>query len=109
MDDGVDPNIKTKQDINYNRNYKAWRDFVMEKLDQERTFAGVEDQEEFMQFVYNSLVRNQYLKSDGADFTYGSRSTARGTDVAKAAGLSAKRVYILKLLTIGLIIMIYLA
>ena len=62
MDDGVDPNIKTKQDINYNRNYKAWRDFVMEKLDQERTFAGVEDQEEFMQFVYNSLVRNQYLK-----------------------------------------------
>ena len=92
MDDGVDPNIKTKQDINYNRNYKAWRDFVMEKLDQERTFAGVEDQEEFMQFVYNSLVRNQYLKSDGADFTYGSRSTARGTDVAKAAGLSAKRV-----------------
>ena len=92
MDDGVDPNIKTKKDINYNRNYKAWRDFVMEKLDQERTFAGVEDIEEFMQFVYNSLVRNQYLKSDGADFTYGSRSTARGTDVAKAAGLSAKRV-----------------
>ena len=92
MDDGIDPNLKTKKDINYNRNYKAWRDFVMEKLDQERTFAGVEDQEEFMQFVYNSLVRNQYLKSDGADFTYGSRSTARGTDVAKAAGLSAKRV-----------------
>jgi hypothetical protein len=92
MDDGIDPNLKTKKDINYNRNYKAWRDFVMEKLDQERTFAGVEDIEEFMQFVYNSLVRNQYLKSDGADFTYGSRSTARGTDVAKAAGLSAKRV-----------------
>jgi hypothetical protein len=92
MDDGIDPNLKTKKDINYNRNYKAWRDFVMEKLDQERTFAGVEDIEEFMQFVYNSLVRNQYLKSDGADFTYGSRSTARGKDVAKAAGLSAKRV-----------------
>jgi hypothetical protein len=92
MDDGIDPNLKTKKDINYNRNYKAWRDFVMEKLDQERTFAGVEDIEEFMLFVYNSLVRNQYLKSDGADFTYGSRSTARGTDVAKAAGLSAKRV-----------------
>ena len=92
MDDGIDPNLKSKKDINYNRNYKAWRDFVMEKLDQERTFAGVEDIEEFMLFVYNSLVRNQYLKSDGADFTYGSRSTARGTDVAKAAGLSAKRV-----------------
>ena len=93
MDDGVDPNIKTKKDINYNRNYKAWRDFVMEKLDQERTFAGVEDIEEFMQFVYNSLVRNQYLKSDGADFTYGSRSRELfRTDVAKAAGLSAKRV-----------------
>ena len=92
MDDGIDPNLKSKKDINYNRNYKAWRDFVMEKLDQERTFAGVEDVEEFMLFVYNSLVRNQYLKSDGANFTYGSRSTARGTDVAKAAGLSAKRV-----------------
>ena len=92
MYDGIDPNLKTKKDINYNRNYKAWRDFVMEKLDQERTFAGVEDIEEFMLFVYNSLVRNQYLKSDGADFTYGSRSTARGKDVAKAAGLSAKRV-----------------
>ena len=92
MDDGIDPNLKSKKDINYNRNYKAWRDFVMEKLDQERTFAGVEDIEEFMLFVYNSLVRNQYLKSDGADFTYGSRSTARGKDVAKAAGLSAKRV-----------------
>ncbi len=42
MDDGIDPNLKSKKDINYNRNYKAWRDFVMEKLDQERTFAGVE-------------------------------------------------------------------
>ena len=93
MDDGIDPNLKTKKDINYNRNYKAWRDFVMEKLDQERTFAGVEDIEEFMLFVYNSLVRNQYLKSDGADFTYGSRSRELfRTDVAKAAGLSAKRV-----------------
>ncbi len=92
MDDGIDPNLKSKKDINYNRNYKAWRDFVMEKLDQERTFAGVEDIEEFMLFVYNSLVKNQYLKSDGAEFTFGSRQTARGKDVAKAAGLSAKRV-----------------
>ena len=92
MDDGFDPNLKSKKDINYNRNYKAWRDFVMEKLDQERTFAGVEDIEEFMLFVYNSLVKNQYLKSDGAEFTFGSRQTARGKDVAKAAGLSAKRV-----------------
>jgi len=92
MDDGIDPNLKSKKDINYNRNYKAWRDFVMEKLDQERTFAGVEDIEEFMLFVYNSLVKNQYLKSDGAEFTFGSRQTARSKDVAKAAGLSAKRV-----------------
>ena len=92
MDDGIDPNLKSKKDINYNRNYKAWRDFVMEKLDQERTFAGVEDIEEFMLFVYNSLVKNQYLKSDGAEFTFGSKQTARGKDVAKAAGLSAKRV-----------------
>jgi len=47
MDDGIDPNLKSKKDI---------------------------------------------LKSDGAEFTFGSRQTARGKDVAKAAGLSAKRV-----------------
>ena len=87
----ADPNLKGK-DINYNKNYTAWKNFAMEKLDQERTFAGVDDIDEFMLFVYNSLVKNQYLKSDGAEFTFGSRQTARGKDVAKAAGLSAKRV-----------------
>ena len=36
----LDPNIKTEQISNYVE-ITIWRDFVMEKLDQERTFAGV--------------------------------------------------------------------
>ena len=46
-----DPNLKNKKDINYNKNYTAWKNFVMEKLDKERTFAGVDDIDEFMDFV----------------------------------------------------------
>ena len=50
-----DPNLKNKKDINYNKNYTAWKNFVMEKLDKERTFAGVDDIDQFMVFVYNSI------------------------------------------------------
>ena len=84
----VDPNLKGK-DINYNKNYTSWKNFVMDKLDQERTFADVDDVDSFMLFVYNSLVKNQYLKSDGAEFSFGARGTK---DIAKEAGKNAKRV-----------------
>ena len=77
----ADPNLKGS-DINYNKNYTAWKNFVLEKLDQERTFAGVDDIDQFMLFAYNSLVKNENLKSDGADFSYGARATK---DVAKSS------------------------
>ena len=77
----VDPNLKGT-DINYNKNFTAWKNFVLEKLDQERTFAGVDDTDQFMLFAYNSLVKNENLKSDGADFSYGARATK---DVAKSS------------------------
>ena len=32
MDDGVDPNIKTKQDINYNRNITSMERFCNRKI-----------------------------------------------------------------------------
>ena len=77
----VDATLKGK-DINYNKNYTAWKNFVLEKLDQERTFAGVDDINEFMLFAYNSLVKNQNLKSDGAEFTYGGKISK---DVSKSS------------------------
>ena len=54
----VDPNLKGT-DINYNKNFTAWKNFVLEKLDQERTFANTDDVDQFMQDVYNSLVKNK--------------------------------------------------
>jgi hypothetical protein len=67
----VSDTIKFTDDINYAKNYTAWRDFVMDKLDYDRTFADVKNIEEFMRYVYNSLVRNQTVKADGAANTYG--------------------------------------
>ena len=98
-----DPSLKNKKDINYNKNYTAWKNFVMEKLDKERTFAGVDDIDEFMDFVYNSVVKNQYVKSDGSAYTYG--ATVK-KDVARDVSNKFKRVYILNLLMIGLLTMI---
>jgi len=84
-----DPSLKNKKDINYNKNYTAWKNFVMEKLDKERTFAGVDDIDEFMDFVYNSIVKNQYVKSDGSAYTYGATVSK---DVARDVSSKFKRV-----------------
>ena len=78
----IDPNLKSKKDINYNKNFTAWKNFTLQKLDKDRTFADVDDVDEFMLFVYNSLVGNKYLKSDGAEFSYGARASK---DVAKSS------------------------
>ena len=85
----ADPSLKNKKDINYNKNYTAWKNFVMEKLDKERTFAGVDDIDEFMDFVYNSIVKNQYVKSDGSAYTYGATVSK---DVARDVSSKFKRV-----------------
>ena len=82
-----DPSLTLKKDINYNKNFQAWKNYVMKKLDSDRTFANTDDVDEFMQEVYNSLVGNKYLIADGVANTYGTRSSQ---DVAK--GSKFKRV-----------------
>ena len=83
----VDPSFTLKKDINYNKNFQAWKNYVMKKLDSDRTFANTDDVDEFMQEVYNSLVGNKYLIADGVANTYGTRTSQ---DVAK--GSKFKRV-----------------
>jgi len=83
----ADPSLKSRRDKNYNRNFKAWKNFVMEKLDTDRTFANTDNIDEFMIDVYNSLVGNKYLIADGVSNSYGTRTSQ---DVAK--GSKFKRV-----------------
>ena len=83
----TDPSLKLKRDINYNKNFLAWKNFVMEKLDTDRTFANTDNVDEFMIDVYNSLVGNKYLIADGVSNSYGTRTSQ---DVAK--GSKFKRV-----------------
>jgi len=65
----------TGTDINYNKNYKAWKDYIMLKIDAERTFANTDNVDEFLQQVYNTLVGNKYLLADGVANTYGAKTS----------------------------------
>ena len=77
MDD-IDADVNMKgTDINYNKNYKAWRNFVEPKLDQ-RTFDTVDNIDEFMVEVYNSLVGNKIQIADGVN-VFGSRNVAKAS------------------------------
>jgi hypothetical protein len=78
----IDQKYSNKYDENYQRNFQAWKEFTLDKLDTERTFADVDDIDEFMLFAYNSLVRNENVKSTGTEFTYNARQTK---DVQKSA------------------------
>ena len=78
----ADPSIEGKWDRNYNRNFNAWKNFVMDKLDAERTFASTENIDDFMMAAYNSLIKNENLKSDGAEFTYNAKAAK---DIAKSS------------------------
>ena len=78
----IDTKGKTKKNINYEKNYTAWRNFVMEKLDHDRTFVNVDDIEEFMTQVYSTLVGNKYQMADGTSFIFGTKITR---NVAKKA------------------------
>tara|TARA_R110000803_G_scaffold102634_1_gene170715 strand:- start:298 stop:2895 length:2598 start_codon:yes stop_codon:yes gene_type:complete len=77
----ADPSVPA-WDKNYNRNFKAWKNFVMDKLDAERTFASTENIDDFMIAAYNSLIKNENLKSDGAEFTYNAKAAK---DIAKSS------------------------
>lgn len=69
----IDPSYKGK-DINYQKNFQAWKEFILPKLDEQRTFANVDNIDQFLLFAYNSLVHNDNLKMDGVDSMYGSRT-----------------------------------
>ena len=79
----ADPNLKSKKDINYNKNYTAWKEYVMPKLDKDRTFAEADNIDEFMMSVYNTLVGNKYLLSDGSQYAFGAKLADNKADKAK--------------------------
>ena len=44
-------------------NYEAWRDFILPKLDEKRTFVDVDDKEDFLRKTYDAFVTGIHLKS----------------------------------------------
>ena len=76
--DDVEADVNMKgTDINYNKNYKSWRNFVSKYLDQ-RTFDTVDNVDEFLEEVYNSLVGNKIQIADGVN-VFGSRNIAKAS------------------------------
>jgi len=65
------------------RNFNAWKEYIMPKLD-ERTFDGFDNKDEFFSFTWNSLVRNGHILAEGSSSVFGSR------DLTKK--LAAKRI-----------------
>jgi hypothetical protein len=65
-------------DINYNKNYQAWKNFAMQGLDGDRTFATTDNIDSYMRFIYNTLVGNKIQMSDAASNIYGSKDFAKG-------------------------------
>ncbi len=74
-------------DGDVDRNLKAWKDYIMPKLKDE-TFNGFDNKDEFLNYVYNSLSRNEHIVADGSSGSYGSR------DITK--NMNAKRVLLFK-------------
>ena len=77
--------IKNKKNIKEingtpERNLAAWKEYILPKLDQKRTFANTDGSpqaiDEFLDFAYNSLIKNQNQVVDGAGNSFGSRSLA---------------------------------
>ena len=73
----ADPNL-TGTDINYNKNYTAWKDFIMQYLDGDGTFADTDNIDNFLMNSYNSLVGNKIQVADGASGVFGSRNITTG-------------------------------
>jgi len=80
-------NNKNIKEINGSdeRNIAAWKAYIKPKLD-ERTFEGVDakDRDQFLTYVYNSLIRNEHQIAEGAGGHYGGKSIT--------SKLNAKRV-----------------
>ena len=73
----ADPTLKGT-DINYNKNYTAWKDFIMQYLDGDRTFGNTDNIDSFLLNSYNSLVGNKIQVADGASGVFGSNSVTKG-------------------------------
>lgn len=65
------------------RNFNAWKEYIKPKL-AERTFDGVDNKDEFLAFVWNSLVKNNHVIAEGSSGVFGSRDAT--------TKLAAKRV-----------------
>lgn len=65
------------------RNFNAWKEYIKPKL-AERTFDGVDNKDEFLAFVWNSLVKNNHVLAEGSSGVFGSKDVT--------TKLAAKRV-----------------
>ena len=70
-------NLKNKKNIKEingtpERNLAAWKEYILPKLDQKRTFANTDGSpqaiDEFLDFAYNSLIKNQNQVVDIVSF-----------------------------------------
>ncbi|WP_417448352.1 hypothetical protein [Idiomarina abyssalis] len=46
--------------------FEEWRDFILPRLDTERTFQGADDVDHFLRKAYNGLATGEHLKAEGA-------------------------------------------
>lgn len=75
----VPENLKGK-DINYNKNFTAWKNFILQYLDGDRTFANTDDIDNFLLNAYNSIVGNKIQIAEGAGNIFGTKNVARGAN-----------------------------
>ena len=73
----ADPTLKGT-DINYNKNFTAWKNFILQYLDGDRTFGNTDSIDSFLMNSYNSLVGNKIQVADGASGVFGSNSVTKG-------------------------------
>ena len=69
--------------------FKRWRDFILPRLDQERTFDGVESRERFLRGSYDAIISGKHIRpKDGEKFKGVFEFTGPGN---KAKRLSQER------------------
>ncbi len=49
----------------YKSGFLNWRDFVLTKLDQDRTFEGIENRDVYLKSVYDNLITGIHVTEDG--------------------------------------------
>jgi hypothetical protein len=75
----VPENLQGK-DINYYKNFTAWKNFIMQHLDGDRTFANTDDIDNFLLNAYNSIVGNKIQIAEGAGNIFGTKNVAKGAN-----------------------------